>query len=118
MKGPITRHYEGFRDHKQLEQGGRIELSGTFLVDHKEEIVNLINHEGRLAEEKNPSHRVSTIEKANGGIVVETTDHNLALKIGKALSHAYKGEHEYKFSKGEKFVEVKWRRDHGEEEVN
>ena len=48
--------------------------------------------------------------KADGKIVAQTTDHNLAMKIGKALVHSYKGEHEYKFSKGEKFVEVIWAR--------
>lgn len=93
-------------------------MSGSFLSDHRDEIVNLINHEGRLAEEKNPEHRVAKIDRANGGMIVETTDHNLALKIGKALTHAYKGEHEYKFSKGEKFVEVKWRRENEQKEVN
>lgn len=112
MKGPIKRHYEGFRQHKNKEeQGGVITLTGAFLLDHHDEVVNLINHEGRIAEEKNPLHRVSRIDRANGGIVVETTDHNLALRIGKALSHAYKGAHTYKFPKGEKFVEVDWRRD-------
>ena len=107
----IERHYEGFMEPKHIEEGGILRLSGAFLLDHEEEVLNLIKHEGRLAEQKNPLHKVSKIEKADGVIHVEITDHNLALHIGKCLVHAYKGEHTYKFLKGEKFVEVDWKRD-------
>jgi len=105
------RHFEGFMDPKQIEEGGVLRLSGQFLLDHEAEIVNLIKHEGRLAAEENPEHRVSKIEKVNGGIVAEVTNQRLAMHIGKALFHAYKGEHEFKMLKGEKFVEVIWKRD-------
>lgn len=105
------RHFEGFMDPKQIEEGGVLKLSGKFLLDHEAEIVNLIKHEGRLAEEENPAHKVSKIEKVNGGIVAEITNQRLAMHIGKAISSAYKGEHEYKMLKGEKFVEVLWKRD-------
>jgi len=107
----VERHYEGFMDPTKIEEGGIIRLSGKFLLDHEDEIVNLVQHEGKLAEQRNPAHKVVKIEKANGGLVVEISDHNLALHIGKALSHAYQGKHEYKFLKGEKYVEVDWRRD-------
>jgi len=107
----IQSHFEKFRGKEQIEEGGIIKISGSFLLDHEEEIVNLVKHEGKLAEEKNPLHRITKIEKANGGLVAEVTDHNLTLHIGKRLVHAYKGEHKYKFLKGEKFVEVDWRRD-------
>ncbi len=109
-KGPY-RHAEAFREPKQIEEGGVINISGKFLLDHGDEIINLIKHEGRLAEQRNPLHKVSKIEKVDGGITAEITDHNLALHIGKALTHAFKGKHEYKFLKGEKFVEVVWKRD-------
>ena len=102
--------FEQSRNSK-IEEGGLVKLSGDFLVDHKDEILNLINHEGRLAKERSKHGHISKVDKANGGILVETTDHNLALRIGKALSRAYKGKHNYKFLKGEKFVEVEWRRD-------
>src|SRR3989338_4602248 len=90
----------------KLEEGGLVKLSGNFLLDHEAELVNLIKHVGKLAEEKNALHKVTKIEKANGGLIAETSDHNLALRIGKALLRAYKGEHSYKFLKEEKFVEV------------
>ena len=105
------RHYEDFKDPEKIEQGGVVRLSGKFLLDHETEIVNLIKHEAKKATEKNPSHKLNKIEKANGGIVAEISDHNLTLHIGKKLVGSYKGEHSYKFSKGEKFVEVDWKRD-------
>jgi len=106
----MPRHPIGFRN-PEYEQGGVINISGAFLLDHEEDVLNLIKHQGKLAVEKNPAHKVTKIDKANGGIVVETSDHNLAMKIGKALTSAYKGEHQYKFREGEKFVEINWRRD-------
>ncbi|OGB87337.1 hypothetical protein A3H38_00690 [candidate division WOR-1 bacterium RIFCSPLOWO2_02_FULL_46_20] len=106
-----NRHYEGFRSPDKIEEGGVVNLSGAFLLDHEEEIINLVKHEGKLATERNPKAKVSKIAKANGGLLVETTDHNLALRIGKALYRAYKGDHQYKFLKDEKFVRVDWKRD-------
>jgi len=107
----VERHYEDFQRPGKIEEGGVIRLSGSFLLDHEAEVVNLVKHEGKLAEERNPLHKVIGIEKADGGIVATLSDHNLALHIGKRLEHAYKGKHEFKFLKGEKYVEVLWRRD-------
>ncbi|MFH1542174.1 MAG: hypothetical protein ABIE84_03685 [bacterium] len=106
-----SRSYDEFRSPEKMEQGGLIRISGKFLLDHESDIINLIKHQAKLAEEKNADHKINTLEKSDGSIVVTTSDHNLALHIGKALSSAYKGEHQYKFSKGEKFVEVDWTRD-------
>lgn len=107
----VERHYEGFMEPERAEEGGVINLAGKFLLDHEDEILNLVKHEGRLAAERNPDHKVTKIEKVDGGIRVLLSTHNLALHIGKSLEHAYKGEHTYKFLKDEKFVQVSWRRD-------
>ncbi|MBN2057556.1 MAG: hypothetical protein JW782_02000 [Candidatus Saganbacteria bacterium] len=105
------RHYDDFRAPKKIEEGGLIRLSGQFLLDHEEELLSLIRREGKLAEERNPDHKIVNIEKADGAITVSISEHNLAMHIGKALSRAYKGEHAYKFLNGEKYVEVDWKRD-------
>jgi len=109
--GAINRHYEGVRKQKKVEEGGVIHISGSFLADHADEIINLVKHEGKAWEADNPTAKLTSIEKANGGFKVETTNHKLALHIGKCLHKAYKGLHEYKFLKQEKFVEVNWKRD-------
>ena len=105
------RHYEEFMGRKPIEEGGIIRISGKFLLDHEDDVINLVKHEGKLAEQRNPDHKVKKIEKVNGGINVELSTHNLALHIGKQLEHAYKGEHTFRFLKEEKYVEVIWRRD-------
>ena len=113
-KGPTGREkgirYEQSRN-PDTELGGIVKISGKFLLDHESDIINLINHEGKLSEERNPKAKINKIDKANGGLVVEVSEHNLAMRIGKALSSAYKGEHHYNFREGEKFAEVTWRRD-------
>jgi hypothetical protein len=113
-KGPIGREkgirYEQWRN-PDIEEGGTIKITGTFIVDHEADILNLIKHEGKLAVERNNNIRISKVEKTGNGILVETTSHNLAMRIGKALHRAYKGEFQFKFREGEKFVEVDWKRD-------
>ena len=109
-KGPY-RHIEDFKKPKKIEEGGVVKISGNFLTDHEQEIIGLVKHEAGLAEQKNAKHRITKIEKTDGIIVVEVSEHNLAIHIGKALHHAYKGKNDFKFLKGEKFVEVDWRRD-------
>ena len=103
--------HEGLGNQTKIEEGGLIKLSGAFLLDHEEEILNLVKREGKLATERNEKAKLVKIDKANGVLAIRTSDHNLALRIGKALTHAYKGQHTYKFLKGEKFVEVEWQRD-------
>ena len=93
------------------DSAGAVRISGNFISDHEEEILNLIKREGKLSEERNSRARITKIEKANGGIIVETSDQHLAMKIGKSLQSAYKGEHQYKYRDGDKFIEVNWRRD-------
>ena len=107
----MRNHREEFRNPQKIEEGGLIKLSGAFLLDHEEEILNLVKKEGKLASERNEKAKLVKIDKANGSLAITTSDHNLALRIGKALTHAYKGQHSYKFLKGEKFVEVEWQRD-------
>ncbi|MEE8638275.1 MAG: hypothetical protein V3T21_04420 [Candidatus Margulisiibacteriota bacterium] len=113
-RGPIGREkgvrYEQWRN-PEAELGGVVKISGSFILDHEEDVLNLVKHEGKLAEQRNSHARLKKIEKTEGGILVETTDHNLALRIGKALHRAYKGEHRFNFREGEKFAEVYWKRD-------
>jgi hypothetical protein len=90
---------------------GVVHLTGNFVTEHMEEIINLIKSEEKRAEEKNPLERLITVEKKDGGIYAETTSDSLALRIGRVLSRAYKGHHDYKFRLGDKYVLVEWCRE-------
>lgn len=113
-KGPVGREkgvrYEQWRN-RDTELGGIIKISGAFLLDHEEEILNLVKKEGKLSQERNPQAKVVSIDKNDGVVLVSVSEHNLAMRIGKALTSAYKGEHHYNFREGEKFAEVTWKRD-------
>jgi hypothetical protein len=87
-----------------------VNIKGDFLAEHFEDVVHLIKSEERRALQKNPLERLMKMDKVNGGLHVETTSDALALRIGRVLHRAYKGEAEFKFRYGNKYVEVDWSR--------
>ena len=91
--------------------GGIVKLSGGFLKDHREEILNLIRNEGDRARQVNPLERVMGFETLGAGIDVFTTNEKLAQRIGRALHKAYEGRVSYDFSQDTKLARVTWRRD-------
>lgn len=91
--------------------GGIVTLSGGFLQQHEQEIVNLINNENKSAMEVNPLERIMDIEMRESELVIWTTNEKLAQRIGRAVRKAYSGEVEYKWSKGTKLARVNWHRD-------
>jgi NMD protein affecting ribosome stability and mRNA decay len=99
---------EKIRDHMP---GGIVRLMGRFVMEHEEEIVNLLHHQNDAAMENNPLERIMDIEDSGGGLVVMTTNERLAQKIGRALHKSYAGAVEYKWSKGTKLARVNWMRD-------
>jgi hypothetical protein len=108
VKGPNGRE-KGVRFEQSrnsgAEEGGIIKISGKFLLDHEEEVLNLVK------KQSTDNKLITDISKNSDTILVKTSDHNLAIRIGKALHSAYKGEHDFKFREGEKFAEVTWKRD-------
>jgi len=98
---------------RKIEDGyamGVVNIYGDFVMEHRDEIISLVRSEERHALEKNPLERLIKIEKRGNGLYVETTTDSLALRIGKVLSRAYKGEHEFDWKYGDKHLLVKWRR--------
>lgn len=91
--------------------GGIVTLSGRFVAEHKEEIINRLHNENDSAMQINPLERIMDIEEAEGNLVVLTTNEKLAERIGHAAHDAWAGEVEYKWSKGTKLARVNWHRD-------
>jgi NMD protein affecting ribosome stability and mRNA decay len=96
------------RDH---QPGGIVTISGEFVKEHKEEILNLLHNENYAAMRINPLGRVMDIEESGDHLVVQTTNEKVAQRIGRALYKSWSGAVEYKWSKGTKFARVNWRRD-------
>uniref|UniRef100_A0A7C6EC56 ATPase n=1 Tax=candidate division WOR-3 bacterium TaxID=2052148 RepID=A0A7C6EC56_UNCW3 len=81
-----------------------------FVEKHKSEIINLIRNEEKREFLRNPLDRIMSLKENDGSIVVETTSENLAVSIGRALARAYNGKVDFRFSRENKQVQVKWQR--------
>lgn len=104
-KCPACRKIE---DHYVM---GLITISGSFLANAKDEIVNLIKNQEKKETFRNPLARIMSLKILENNIIVETTTENLAIMIGKALHRAHQGELEINFSQNDKLVRVHWYRD-------
>ncbi len=90
--------------------GGIVTLTGEFLQEHKDEIINLIKNEEERARGFNPLERIININNGSKGVEVTTTNERLAQRIGKKVKKAFSGEVEYKWSQDTKLLRVTWRR--------
>jgi len=91
--------------------GGVVTLSGGFVWEHEEEIMNLIKNEAGKGQAVNALERVISLDSSSGKMEITTTNEKLAQRIGKALHKAYDGHVEYKWSEDTKLARVNWRRD-------
>ena len=92
--------------------GGLVYLSGKFLNEHKEEILNRIKNVVEDVMALRPLQRILWIdEKEDGTIEIATTSEHLARHIGEAVNDSFKGEFEFSYNEGEKFARVLWHRD-------
>jgi NMD protein affecting ribosome stability and mRNA decay len=96
------------RDHLP---SGVLRLTGQFVMDHREEILNLIRNQAHKADSVNPMERVMTIEAQPDGMELTTTNEKLAQRIGRAMHKAYSGALEYKWSEDNRLARVNWHRD-------
>lgn len=91
---------------------GILYLMGSFLPRNRGEILQLVRNAERVAASKNPLERIIRIEEdPRRQVVVETTSEKLARRLGRAVSKAYGGNLEIRFSHEDKLVRVYWRRD-------
>jgi len=88
---------------------GVLHITGAGVKPHMQDIKNLIMHMGKTAEARNVLDRVERIDDDRNGMTVYTTLNQLAVRIGKSVSNAYKGgKLVIKWSREDKPVEVTW----------
>jgi NMD protein affecting ribosome stability and mRNA decay len=94
------------------EARGFVSLDGAFLVEHHEEIEQLLRNEAERAAEDNPLARIMEWKPRNGHqLTVSTTTEHLAQRLGHALEKAFGGKAHYDFSHENKLARVNWRRE-------
>jgi hypothetical protein len=89
---------------------GRVELSGVFFKDHRDEILHLVRNVESNEKQERPLERVMTLTDDGERAVVTTTGIHLARRIGESLAHSYQGELGVKYAAGEDSVRVTWSR--------
>lgn len=95
---------------KDKYPGGFLTLKGSFLNQHREEILGLARNAEKQEKAEHPLSRIMAIEDKDGGILISTTDTHLPQRIGEALQDAYEGEVTIQYSKGDQHIRVTWER--------
>jgi NMD protein affecting ribosome stability and mRNA decay len=88
--------------------GGIIKISGDFIQEHSDEIMNLVRNEETRAKGFNPLERIMKINRTKDGYEITTTNEKLAQRIAKRLERAYQGCVNYKWSDGTKLLRAEW----------
>jgi hypothetical protein len=91
--------------------GGTIKCTGSFIENHRQEILNRINNVARQTSETHPLERlINTSENKNQIVVSATTEHLIA-RIGKALERDFGGTLELRYAPEDKYATAQWHRD-------
>jgi NMD protein affecting ribosome stability and mRNA decay len=90
---------------------GFVTLAGSFLAEHQDEILNLINNVEERVKEEHPTQRLMRLSDTDEGLLVTTTDMHLARGIGEALARAYQGDMDYEYNKQDDMLRVTWTRE-------
>lgn len=90
---------------------GQVRLGGAFLQKHREEIVHLVRNTEAREKREHALERLIDVVEEGDELVVTTTGIHLANRIGHELQAAYDGDSSYRYSDGEFYLSVDWRRD-------
>ena len=86
------------RQHDNIP-AGFITLSGDFVAAHEAAISRVVLKQEEREKVENPPRRVMDIEKSPDGLLVTTTDVQLAYDIGEALRQVFHGELNLNYSR-------------------
>jgi NMD protein affecting ribosome stability and mRNA decay len=90
---------------------GFLTLSGGFFADHRDEIMNLVQHKVEAQKAQHPLKRIMDIEDQDDGAVrITFTDTHLPRGVGEAIEHAYQGELDIHYADEAGIVRVMWMR--------
>lgn len=90
---------------------GFIELSGDFFKQNREEILNLARNIEQLQKDEHPMQRIMQIrDTRDRTTMIETTEVNLARRIGDSLSRAYQGVYSFQYAENYNRIRIQWSR--------
>ncbi len=89
---------------------GILTLSGGFLLENREEVINLVRNEEKKEKGEHPLHRIMGIEEGDEKTVITTTDIHLPRRIGDALHSAYGGDLDFHYVEESYLLRINWKR--------
>jgi NMD protein affecting ribosome stability and mRNA decay len=89
---------------------GIVTFSGDYLLEHWNDILNIVQRVEAVSRSKNPLGRIMEINQEESILTIATTEDKLAQKLGREVYKAHKGELHYQWSHDEHFVRVSWTR--------
>lgn len=89
---------------------GLLTVSGPYLREHRQDLVNLARREEETAKSEHPLSRIMKIEDSKEGFTIHTTDQHLARRIGEAMHHAHHGKFTFHHKEGGHLLRASWTR--------
>ena len=89
---------------------GYLSLSGKFLADHTDEIMNLVRNVEDREKAAHPMKRIMDIEEQEDGVLITFTDSHLTRGVGEAVNKAYQGDLDFKYTDEDTLLRVTWTR--------
>jgi NMD protein affecting ribosome stability and mRNA decay len=86
-------------------------LRGAFLRAHEAEIRGVVHNFEERERKEHPLKRVMASEQKGDAIVYTFTDAHLARGIAEALHHAYQGDVDLEYTKGDIVLRATWTRE-------
>jgi len=90
---------------------GLVVLRGAYLKKHHQEILNIARNQAASAAAARPLQRIMWVKEGQGEVEIATTNGHLALRIGKAIKSASKGDLTIKRAAEDQLVRVYWERE-------
>lgn len=89
---------------------GYVTIKGAFFVEHRDEIVRLIQGHEKRENEAHPLQRIMGMDEKKDGLEVTTTDSALARSLAEAIHETFKGDLKLRYSRDENLVRAIWTR--------
>lgn len=89
---------------------GIVTLTGSFHLEHREELLNLASNIVARENGQHPLKRLMEVSEQGDELTFKTTDAGLARNIGDAIRAAYDGELEYHYPEDGGLLRVRWHR--------
>jgi NMD protein affecting ribosome stability and mRNA decay len=90
---------------------GYLDLSGSFLEQHRDEIMHLVHNKVESQKAQHPVKRLMAVEdQKDGGVQITFTDMHLPRGVGEAIQRAYEGDLDIQYTEGSGIVRVYWKR--------